>query len=58
MNTGQSLFSIGAILLLSLTILRVNNSILITDSIMQDSKLGVLAISLAINIIGKYEVKS
>ena len=47
MNTGQSLFSIGALLLLSLTVLRINNSILITDSILQDSKLGVLATSVA-----------
>ena len=47
MNTGQSLFSIGALLLLSLTVLRVNNSILITDGILQDSKLGVLATSIA-----------
>ena len=51
MNTGQSLFSIGALLLLSLTILRVNNSILITDSIMQDSKLGVLATSVATSLM-------
>ncbi|MHA2100548.1 MAG: hypothetical protein ACW99A_17880 [Candidatus Kariarchaeaceae archaeon] len=51
MNTGQSLFSVGALLLLSLSILRVNNSILTTDTIMQDSKLGVLGISLATSII-------
>ena len=51
MNTGQSLFSVGALLLLSLSILRVNNSILTTDTIMQDSKLGVLGISLATSLI-------
>lgn len=51
MNTGQSLFSVGALLPLSLSILRVNNSILTTDSIMQDSKLGVLGISLATSLI-------
>ena len=51
MNTGQSLFSIGALLLLSISILRVNNSILTTDTIMQDSKLGVLGISLATSLI-------
>jgi len=51
MNTGQSLFSIGALLLLSISILRVNNSILTTNTIMQDSKLGVLGISLATSLI-------
>lgn len=51
MNTGQSLFSIGALLLLSLTVLRVNNSILITEGIMQDSKLGVLATSVATSLM-------
>jgi hypothetical protein len=51
MNTGQSLFSVGALLLLSLSVLRVNNSILTTDTIMQDSKLGVLGISLATSLI-------
>ena len=51
MNTGQSLFSIGALLLLSVSILRVNNSILTTDTIMQDSKLGVLGISIATSLI-------
>jgi hypothetical protein len=51
MNTGQSLFSVGALLLLSLSILRFNNSILTTDTIMQDSKLGVLGISLATSLI-------
>jgi len=51
MNTGQSLFSIGALLLLSVSILRVNTSILTTDTIMQDSKLGVLGISIATSLI-------
>ncbi len=58
MNTGQSLLSIGALLLLSLTILRVNNSILTTDSIMQDSKLGILSISLATSLIEEASKKA
>ena len=58
MNTGQSLLSIGALLILSLTILRVNNSILITDSIMQDSKLGILSISLATSLIEEASKKA
>jgi len=58
MNTGQSLFSIGALFLLSLTVLRVNNNILITDSVLQDSKLGVLAISLATSMIEEANKKA
>lgn len=57
MNTGQSLFSIGALLLLSLTILRVNNSILSTDTVMQNSKFGILATSIATSVIEKASKK-
>jgi len=58
MNTGQSLLSIGALLLLSLTILRVNNSILTTDTVMQDSKFGILATSIATSLIEKASKKA
>ncbi len=58
MNTGQSLLSIGALFLLSLTVLRVNNSILITDSVMQESKFGILATSLATSLIEKASKKA
>ena len=58
MNTGQSLLSLGALLLLSLTVLRVNNSILATDSVMQDSKFGILATSLATSLIEKASKKA
>jgi hypothetical protein len=58
MNTGQTLFSIGALLLLSLTVLRVNNNILTTDITLQDSKLGVLAVSLATSLIEEASKKA
>ncbi len=58
MNTGQSLLSIGALLLLSLTVLRVNNSILTTDTVMQDSKFGILATSIATSLIEKASKKA
>jgi len=48
----------GALLILSLTILRVNNTILSTDVVMQDSKLGVLAVSLATSIIEEASKKA
>lgn len=50
MNTGESLFSIGALLLLSLTILRVNNNVLITDSMLYDSKIGIMANSISTSL--------
>ena len=58
MNTGESLFSIGALLLLSLTVLRVNNTILTTDSTLIDSKLGLLATSLGTSIIEEANKKA
>jgi len=57
MNTGQSLFSIGALLLLSLTVLRVNNNILMTDEVMYDSKFGIIANSIATSLIEKASEK-
>lgn len=51
MNTGQTLFSIGALLILSLTVLKMNNFILANDTVMMDSKVGILAVSLATSLI-------
>ena len=53
MTTGQSLMSIGALFLLSLSVLRVNNTILASDSIMNDSKFAIMANSIATSIIEK-----
>ncbi len=47
MNTGQSLLSIGAMMLLSILVLRVNNTFNNTSTVLQDSKLGILATSIA-----------
>lgn len=51
MNLGQSLFAIGALTILSLTILRMNNNILSTDETVMDSKIGILAISIGTSLI-------
>ncbi|OQY75740.1 MAG: hypothetical protein B6D44_00815 [Ignavibacteriales bacterium UTCHB2] len=51
MNTGEQLFAIGALLLLSLSIVRINNNILLTDSILIDSKHGIIANSIATSLI-------
>lgn len=58
MNTGQMILSIGALLLLALTVLRVNNTILQTDSVMMDSKFGILATSIATSFIEKASKKA
>ena len=47
MNLGQSLLSIGALILLSILVLRVNNSFANTSTVLQNSKLGILATSVA-----------
>ncbi|MBU2494138.1 MAG: hypothetical protein KJ571_16040 [Bacteroidetes bacterium] len=51
MNTGQMMITIGAIMLLTLVIVRVNNGFLSTDSVLMRSKFGVLAVSLATSMI-------
>lgn len=51
MNLGQSLFAIGALTILSLSILRMNNNILSTDETVMDSKVGILATSIGTSLI-------
>jgi len=51
MNTSQMMITLGALVLLSLVILRVNNGFLTTNSVLIDSKLGVLAASIATSVI-------
>jgi hypothetical protein len=51
MNLGQSLFAIGALILLSLNIFSVNNRILGTDEVALNSKIGVLATSIGTSTI-------
>lgn len=47
MNTGQTLLTLGAMVLLSLLILRARNSFLSSSTVMMNSKFSVLATSLA-----------
>ena len=51
MNTSQMLITLGALILLSLVILRVNRSFLTTDSVLLDSKIDVLAVSVATSML-------
>lgn len=58
MNTGQMLITLGALVLLGFVILRVNNGFLITNSVLMESKFGVLASSLATSLIEEANGKS
>ena len=51
MNTGQMLLTLGALVLLSLLTLQVNSGQLSTQVTMQNSKFGILAISIASSFI-------
>ena len=51
MNTGQLLITLGAMFILALVVLRVNNTFLSTTDIMSNTKFGVLAVSLGTSII-------
>ena len=53
MNTGQGLLTIAAMMLLSILILRVNNTFLTTGSVLVDSKFGIIATSLATSQLEK-----
>ena len=51
MGTGQMLITMGAMILLSIIILSVNQGYLINNEVMLDSKFDLLAISLAISVV-------
>ncbi|MCF8241343.1 MAG: hypothetical protein K9J16_08140 [Melioribacteraceae bacterium] len=51
MNTGQMLITLGALILLSLVILRVNTGFLTTDIALMETKFNVVAISLGTSFI-------
>jgi hypothetical protein len=51
MNSGHSMMSVAAMLLLSITILGVNGKFLRTSDVLNDTKFGVLAVSLGTSVI-------
>ena len=51
MNTGQMMITLGAMILLSMVILRVTNSFMNTDVLLMESKFGVLGVSLATSMM-------
>lgn len=58
MNTGQMLITIAALTLLSLVILRINNNFLSTGTVMNENKLGVMAISLGTSLLEEAKSKA
>jgi len=51
MNTGQMLLTIGALLLLSTVMLRVNSNNFSTETVRDEARFGVIATSIATSII-------
>jgi hypothetical protein len=58
MNTGQMLLALGAMILLSTTVLRVNNTFFTTDTVLDETKFNFLATSLGSSIIQEAKSKS
>lgn len=51
MSSGHTMLAVGAMLLLSITILGINGKFLNTSSVLYNTKFGVLAVSLGTSII-------
>ncbi len=58
MNTGQMMLALGAMILLSTTVLRVNSSFLISDTVLDETKYNFLATSIATSIIQEAKNKA
>jgi MSHA pilin protein MshD len=58
MNTGQMIMALGAMLLLSTIILRVNTTNLTNESVRDEAQYGVLANSIATSIIEQAQSKA
>ena len=58
MNTGQMMITLGAMILLSVVILRVTNNFMNTDVLLMESKFGVLGVSLATSMMEEAKGKS
>jgi len=58
MNTGQMMITLGAMILLSVVILRVTTNFMSTDILLMEAKFGVLAVSLATSMVEEATGKS
>lgn len=57
MNTGHSMMAVGAMMLLSVTILGLNSKFLNTSTVLYNTKFGVLAASLGTSLIEEASAK-
>ncbi len=58
MNTGQMMLALGAMILLSTTVLRVNSNFLMSDTVLDETKYNFLATSIATSIIQEAKKKA
>ena len=58
MNTGQMMLALGAMILLSTTVLRVNSGFLMSDTVLDETKYNFLATSIATSIIQEAKDKA
>lgn len=58
MNTGQMMLTLGAMVLLSVLVLRMNNRFASTEDVLNQTKFGVLATSLGTSIIEEASKKA
>jgi|SRR5690554_5232179 len=58
MNTGQMLLALGAMILLSTTVLRVNTNFVMNDTVLDETKFNFLATSVATSIIQEAKRKA
>ena len=58
MNTGQMMITLGAMILLSVIILRVTSNFVHTDVLLMESKFGVLGVSLATSMMEEAKGRS
>ncbi|RPI71620.1 MAG: hypothetical protein EHM47_09840 [Ignavibacteriales bacterium] len=58
MNTGQMLLALGAMILLSTTVLRVNGNFLMNDTVLDETKFNFLATSVATSVIQEAKRKA
>ena len=58
MNTGQMIITIGAMMLVTILVLRISSTQMIAQESMQSSKFGILAISIANSVVEQATNKS
>ena len=58
MNTGQMMLALGAMILLSTVVLRINSNFLLNDTVLDETKYNFLATSIATSVIQEAKAKA